>query len=251
MILLPTHSLGEPGQSSEDIWREEKIPVFLENLWLVFLEGILCILPLGPEKNHRKIVREAEVINSFKEYLLNTHQLSSTALDTRDRPINKAGKNPCPRRSLYVRSKKGTSEGDTSELLHPWHAWPWPLVIPDALPVGFTSGLHGKASHKGAGRVQDSREELREHLVPLVGGEQFLMSNRSFIKGRFERRRGNVEKEATLCCILIPCQNTGHFTHCPVSSSQALSKAIHFILVIHIRTLRFRGVCDLSKTFSL
>lgn len=121
---------------------------------MVFLEGILCILPLGPEKNHRKIVTEAEVINSFKEYLLNTHPVSSTALDMGDRPINKAGKRkphlpsakPLSGLSLYV------LKGDTSELLQPWHAWPWPLVIPDALPVGFTSGLHGRASHKGAGR---------------------------------------------------------------------------------------------------
>lgn len=60
-----------------------------------------------------------------------------------------------------------------------------------------------------------------------------------------------MEKEAILCCVLVPCQNTGHFTHCPASSSQALSKAIHFILVIPIRTLRFRGVCDFSKTFSV
>lgn len=202
--------------------------------------------PSGIREKPQENSERSEVINSFKEYLLNTHQLSSTALDPRHRPINKAGKNPYPRRSLYVRFKKGTSE-----LLHPLHAWPWPLAIPDALSVGFTSGLHGKASHKGAGRVQNSREELREHLVPLVGGEQFLMSSRSFIKGRFERRRRNMEKEVTLCCALIPCQNTGHFTHCPVSSSQALSKAIHFILVIHIRTLIFRGVCGLSKTFSL
>ena len=57
---------------------------------------MLCILPLGPEKNHRKMVREAKVINSFKKYLLNTYRVSSIALDTGDRPIDKAGKKPCP-----------------------------------------------------------------------------------------------------------------------------------------------------------
>lgn len=56
----------------------------------------------------------------------------------------------------------------------------------------------GKTHHKRSlGDVWDTREKLRKHLAPLVGGGQFLMINRSFTDGRFERRRRNVEKEAS------------------------------------------------------
>lgn len=50
---------------------------FQAGLWFVLLEGRLFVLPLGPEKNHRKVVREAEVINSCKKYLMNTYQVSA------------------------------------------------------------------------------------------------------------------------------------------------------------------------------
>lgn len=99
--------------------------------------------------------------------------------------------------------------------------WPWPLVITDALPVGFKSGLHEKASHRrGLGGVQDSRKELRERPGPFIGGGQFLMSNRSFTKGRFKRRRRNVEKEVGMYCGLIPGQDTRHCIH-----------IVHFIFI--------------------
>lgn len=45
----------------------------------------------------------------------------------------------------------------------------------------------------------------------LEGG-QLPVINWSFIKGRFERRRRNVEKEASMFCMLTSYQNTRHLT---------------------------------------
>lgn len=105
--------------------------------------------------------------------------------------------------------KKGTSELEylraafTLSLHFSVIQWPWPVVIVDAFPVGFKAGLHCKANHKrNLGDVQDTREEPREHLAPLIGGGQFLMINESFIEARFGRKRRNVEKEASMYSML-------------------------------------------------
>lgn len=39
------------------------------------------------------------------------------------------------------------------------------------------------------------------------------MINRSFVEGRFEKRRRNTEKEASTYCVLIPCRTSGMFTY--------------------------------------
>lgn len=88
-------------------------------MWFVLLEGRLSVLPLGPEKNQRKVVRGAEVINSFKKYLMNTYQMSSPAPGTGNRAINKAGGNSCPPETYILSIRKALQCQGTPEVPPP------------------------------------------------------------------------------------------------------------------------------------
>lgn len=60
-----------------------------------------------------------------------------------------------------------------------------------------------------------------------------------------------MEKEVSMCCVFIPCQNTRHFTRIvQFDPHRQLFKAVNFILPIQVRMLRFRRICYLSKMHS-
>lgn len=163
-------------------------------------------------------MRGAEVINSFKKYLMNTYQMSSPAPGAGNRAINKAGGNSCPPETYILSIRKALQCQGTPEAPPPLTcaSQPGPFVMSDALPVGLLSGMH--RNHKESlGDVQDASKLRMEHLVHVVAGRGAPSdSPKAFLQGDLRGGGGGGEmwrrKLVCMFCRLTSHQNPRHLT---------------------------------------
>lgn len=89
-------------------------------MWFVFLEDSTLCSPSGTREKPQENGEGSWSNEFFLEILLNTYQVSNTAPDSEDGPIDKTGENPYPPQNLHSGSlRKAPQSWDTSELPPP------------------------------------------------------------------------------------------------------------------------------------